>query len=544
MGPADPVYPGARPFRRAEDGRFFGRTAEAARLVTEWRRNPLTYLTGPAGIGKTSLLNAGVLPLVERQSNTVHVLPTGWVSNEPSDPGPEVIRSPIAAMHPAPHNPYSLALLRSWTRAGAGMELGGLPVDQFVREYTAHHPDALVLAAIDQADDLFVGPAEREPLRRQFLAELVAVLREQPRLHLLITTRPDCLGQLADVLGDGVQFALDPLSPSNAVDAIMGPGFFAADAARELVWSIRTSRIISASGQETALISDEVEPALLQIACAALWESLQLRAQRNPVRLRELEQFRDLTVDAALTGYCSATIGAVAAVHGIQVGWLRNWLITTFITEFDTLVSAEEGRTETSGAPTTAARALEDRYLLRARALSARRFRLLSSRWIQPLRHSGHEGDGEPDGDSGPEATADPDEFLRWAERARITGEYDYAARLAAHALSVAADSDLRRHAQIRTLIGDLRYEQGQLTQAEDAYRTAMELFGVCGDHAAVARLLSATAETLRARGQLGEALALLRSAIGRAPDAALRARFFLVLDENARQVTQVSAQL
>jgi len=532
---ADPVFPGARPFRRSEDGRFFGRTAEAARLVGEWRHNPLTYLVGPAGIGKTSLLNAGVLPLVERQSSTLNVLPGGRVSGDT-----ELTRSPIAAMHPPPHNPYSLALLRSWARAGAGTELGAVPVDEFLRDYSARHPDVVLLAAIDQADDVFAGPAGREPARRQFLAELAAALREQPRLRLLITTRPDCLEQFAEVLGDGVRFLLEPLSPSHAVEAVTGSGFFAADAARELIWSIRTSRIITAAGHETDLLSEEVEPALLQIACAALWESLRQRARGNPVRLRELEQYRDLTVDAALTGYCSTAIAAVAAMHGIQVGWLRNWLITTFITEFDTLASAEEGYPDTAGMPTTAAWALEDRYLLRAQAHSARRFRLLSSRWVQPVRHSGHEADGGGGGDS--DATADPDDCLLAAERARITGEYEYAVQLAGHALSVTADSDLRRHAQARALIGDLRYEQGQLTQAEDAYRTATELYTVCGDHAAVARLLSATAQTLRARGRLGEALALLSSAIGRAPDTALRARFFLVLDENAKQVTQISA--
>ena len=62
----DRPYPGARPFSVTESDRFFGRAAEAVHLAELWRSNRLTIIHGPAGSGKTSFLQAGVLPLVER----------------------------------------------------------------------------------------------------------------------------------------------------------------------------------------------------------------------------------------------------------------------------------------------------------------------------------------------------------------------------------------------------------------------------------------------------------------------------------------------
>ena len=48
------------PFGRMDDARFGGRTStEAKRLGDAWLGNQLTYLYGPAGVGKTSLLLPG-----------------------------------------------------------------------------------------------------------------------------------------------------------------------------------------------------------------------------------------------------------------------------------------------------------------------------------------------------------------------------------------------------------------------------------------------------------------------------------------------------
>lgn len=60
-------YPGIRSFERDESQLFFGREQEAEELFSMIKVKPLTVLFAKSGIGKTSLLNAGVIPMLENE---------------------------------------------------------------------------------------------------------------------------------------------------------------------------------------------------------------------------------------------------------------------------------------------------------------------------------------------------------------------------------------------------------------------------------------------------------------------------------------------
>lgn len=491
---ADLAYPGARPFARIESGRFFGRTTEVEDLGRHWLGNRLTYLYGPAGIGKTSLLTAGVLAFVE--SSNVSLLPVGSLSRG--------TRSPVAAL--GIHNPYTMALLRSWSDADSA-RLAGLTVDKFVRQYAQRRDQSvLMLAAIDQADDLFAGPDSREQDRRYFLYQLTEALRE-PNLHLLVSVREDALPWIIAAIGPGELFRLSPLGIEAACRAAEGAGHFDSRAASELVRRVRTSRIVDAAGQETFIVSDEVEPALLQIACARLADSL--RVDSGPITMREMRRHGD--VDAALSRYCSAVIASVAGTHDIERERLRVWLVDTFVTTAGDRQVAPEDSTGTAGQPRTVARTLEDRYLLSAHAEQAfglRLYRLISDRLIEPLRQT------DDDEASPPE---DPVEYLEAAERALNTGELGLAEKYAAKVLSVAPDTALRLHADARSLLGNLAYEQAHFERAAEQYLLAAELFEVAGDTMAVVRLQAARGRSLINGGLLADGLSQLSAALNRA---------------------------
>jgi hypothetical protein len=510
---ADRAYPGSRPYERANSGQFFGRAAEAAELGQVWRDNPVTFLSGPTGIGKTSLLTAGVLPLVE--DGNVSLLPVGSLSRG--------ARSPVAALRE--HNPFTLALLRSWSGAETATDLAGVTVHDFVRQHAGRqYPSVLILAAIDQADDLFAGTEASQRNGRRFLDELAAALREQPTLHLLVSIREDSLSRVAEVIGPGVQFQLGALEVDQACRVAAGDGQFEPRAAGELVRRIRTSRIVSLTGGDRIAISDDVEPALLQIACARLRDQLRNGSGSGAITMREMRRHGD--VDGALVGYCSETIAAVAAIHEIPVARLRFWLIETFITKVGGRSSAEEQPTGTAGQPKTVARALEDRHLLRAQAGAppgARRYELLSDRLIEPIRQA-------EDVNSPPE---DPADYLAAAERALVTGELSLAERYAAKVLSDAPDTALRWHAEAHSLLGNVCYERGHFDQAEERYQAAASLFEVIGDRAAVVRSLAAIGRTLSDRGRLADALTQLTAALSRASaDATVQLELSWVMAE------------
>src|SRR4051794_38617376 len=96
-------YVGIRPFTVDDSSLFFGRDQEAHNLADLWQANHLTILHGPRGVGKTSLLQGGVMPLLDQ--NMVEVLPPGRVSRRTPTP---------AAVLPRSGNPHVFALLSSW----------------------------------------------------------------------------------------------------------------------------------------------------------------------------------------------------------------------------------------------------------------------------------------------------------------------------------------------------------------------------------------------------------------------------------------------
>jgi tetratricopeptide (TPR) repeat protein len=508
---ADRAYPGLRPFERTDSGRFFGRDAESADLRRMWRENPVTFLYGPAGVGKTSLLAAGVLPLVE--GGNTSLLPVGSLSRG--------ARSPVAALRA--HNPYSLALLRSWSAVDTA-ELAGVRVDDFVRKYAERRDRSVsILAAIDQADDLFVGNPSSQRNARRFLDELAAALREQPTLHLLVSIREDSLPLMTEAIGEGEQFKLPALGIEAARLAAEQAGPFEPEAADELVRKIRTSLIVAASGEQRQTVSDNVEPALLQAACVRLRDSLRADPDSGVITAREMHRHGD--VDAALSNYCGGAIAAVAASHGMQTAWLRFWLIKTFITEVTGLDSTAEGPVETAGEPRTVARAFEDRYLLRAyagRASEPRWYELLGDRLIEPLWRTSDEMPWQED----------PDDYLRAAERAMLKGELGLAEKFAGKARDDAPETALQLHAEAYSLLGNVCYERGQFGEAEAHYWEAASLFEVINDKNAVVRLLVAISRTLFDRGRPAEARAQLAAALNRASGATIQLDLAWVMTE------------
>src|SRR5438046_5598196 len=60
-------YIGPRPFERADLPRFFGRDREMRQLLSLVVAHRVVLLYASSGAGKTSLLNAGLLPLLEEE---------------------------------------------------------------------------------------------------------------------------------------------------------------------------------------------------------------------------------------------------------------------------------------------------------------------------------------------------------------------------------------------------------------------------------------------------------------------------------------------
>lgn len=511
QGPADGPYVGLRPFRRDDSAKFFGRLRESHEVSDLWQANRLTILYGPSGVGKTSLLQAGVLPLLD--PTKADILPIGRVSHGSA--------FPTAAL--SEHNPHVFALLSSWSPEETPTRLAGLTVRGFLRRrpprQDPYGDPVLTLAAIDQAEELFGDFAHRSRYRELFIGQLVEALDADPNLRLLLSLREDYLAailphepKLAGLAR--CRFPLRALDKSAAVQATARPlegtgRSFAPGAAERLVDDLCMIRVGRALGEEVVADTGTVEPVQLQVVCSAMWRSLP-----DDVRVITSEHVRRFAdANRSLAGFFDRVLAEVARDHfDGDTDELRNWLRRNFVTEIETREPVYLGETQTAGVPNAVVRALVDGHVLREDIRAGTRWcELAHDRLVRLLL----------DGDrSAPpiEQRIAPEEYLRAAEQALRDGEFGLAAKQAEEALERCGDNT-RLRAEIESFLGNVAHQRDDLERAISHYRTAAVLFETLGATSAVGRLLAGIGRLLLAQGHPAVAVRELYSAIRRVPD-------------------------
>jgi tetratricopeptide (TPR) repeat protein len=495
---ADGPYPGTRAFLKTDHDRFFGRAEEAANIVGLWRDNRLTVISGLVASGKSSLLHAGVYPLMDGQG--YDVLPPASLWNGAT--------FPFAAL--PEYNSYNLAVLRSWEPDEVPARLAGRTVADFVRSRSRRH-GGIIFAAIDQVEDLFLdsGSGLRTAWRRQFADELAHAIRDESGLHLLLVTRRESVGSITERIGSGVRYEVSPLTREQAREAVVAPvagtdRLFTDDAADKLIMDLQTSRIAVTNGVAGQYVTaDLVEPALLQIVCARMWQALP--PGTRDITTRDVRAFGD--VDTALEAHWGETIAAVAADHDLTADHLRTWLLSALVTGPGTSRPVDAEPVATAGMPNSVLHDLVDRHLLKTELRSTVRwYELLSDRLIEPLRKVPDEPPPVPSAAS----------YLKAAARAFALGELDLAQQYAEQVLK--AKPPLRLSAEARSLLGNLAFEREKPGEAKEHYQEAASLFEAVRDTEAVGRQMAAVGRMLLAQGRAAEAVAELRSAVDRVP--------------------------
>ncbi|TMQ23429.1 MAG: ATP-binding protein, partial [Deltaproteobacteria bacterium] len=211
-------YPGMRPFQAVDARYFHGRDAEIAAvvaLVTGGERE--IYLIGPSGSGKSSLINAGVLPRLAAQ------------------PGAPALVA--RTMRPGDAPLRRLADCLEATAADAAA----------VAAWSARHAGARLVVFVDQLEELFTLAPRAE---QDGFAAALRALRDEPRVLLLLAVRADFYAELmqSPLWLDGRRRHVDlpPLRgaalreaielPARALDVYLEPGLIErllADAAGE-----------------------------------------------------------------------------------------------------------------------------------------------------------------------------------------------------------------------------------------------------------------------------------------------------------------------
>ena len=359
-------YVGPRPFERQDRDRFFGREREASEVLSLVIAHRVLLLYAPSGAGKTSLLKARLIPLLEEEE--FEVLPVARVTG----PIPETIEPEDVP------NLYVFNTLVDWTEDEVDPKrLAQMPLAGFLKERERRTgeeglPSPRVII-FDQFEELFAFYPERWQDREGIFEQVRDALEGDPLLRAVFVIREDYIAQLdpyAPLLPEKLRtrFRLERLGKKAALSAVTGPladtkRSFAEGVAEQLVEELLKVRVQTATGETVVVTGEFIEPVQLQVVCQSLWRDLP--PDVTVITQDHLQAFGD--VNQALSEFYERSIKRAAQEVGVEEGDLREWFDSSLITPAGTRGMVYRGREETGGIPNKAVRVLENLHLIRGK---------------------------------------------------------------------------------------------------------------------------------------------------------------------------------
>lgn len=281
-------WPGLASYTEQQHANFCGRKDEAEELVRLINRDTLTVLFGRSGLGKTSLLRAGVVPGL-RGSNIFPVFLRLDYSNHKLSPVEQVKELLIGAAHEqnvtvedvVPHAESATLweFMHSLAFWGAHNDLmiPLLVFDQFEEVFTLGQESAGAIEFLEQLADLAENRVPKAVLIRVQESGERLPYENKASFKIVISLREDFVSRLDSLKSDIPsimlnRFSLAPLNRDKAVQVVSEPGsaWITPSVAREIV-----SAAAAVSDDGTGGRQVEVEPAYLSVLCHELFRKMQ-----------------------------------------------------------------------------------------------------------------------------------------------------------------------------------------------------------------------------------------------------------------------------
>jgi WD40 repeat protein len=335
-------YIGPRTFRREEGHLFFGRDKEAADLEALVASEKLVLFYAQSGAGKSSLINARLIPSLE--DKLFEVLPVARLGGD-APVGVEV------------ENIYIFNLIRSLQRHESGPELfRSLSLSYFLKQLDEdedgyfYDPDLTQslrstfdpnpwprILIIDQFEELFSTNVEAWQKREDFFRQLAQAMQDDPFLWLLLVMREDFIASLDPYVhllprGLRVRYYMERLSHDAAVKAIRSPVEkqrpYAEGVAEKLAEDLSRVKVQKPDGTTGTEPGQYIEPVQLQVVCYSLWENL--RPEGTEITEKDLQDVGD--VNQSLARYYDQRVSEVARAKHVRERQIRDWFDQKLIT--------------------------------------------------------------------------------------------------------------------------------------------------------------------------------------------------------------------
>jgi WD40 repeat protein len=378
-------YIGPRAFQRGET--LYGRDRELMELLDLLIAERILLLHSPSGAGKTSLIQAALIPELEAEG--FHVLPVMRVSLEP----PPIENAADSS------NRYVLSLLLSLEELLPAeqqipvSDLASMTLSDYLERRSVGPGDSEAhVLILDQFEEILtVDPTDRAA-KEAFFVQLGTALRDRQR-WALFAMREDYVAGLDPYLRPiptrlSTTYRLDLLGREAALQAVQRPARqtgvdFTDPAATKLVDDLRQVRVQRPDGTTDQQPGLYVEPVQLQVVCRRLWDRLTLNATQ--IVEGDVEAVGD--VDTALADYYAEQVAFIAGQTGVPERTIRDWVDGQLITEQGIRGQVLQGPEQSEGLENRVIWPLVDVHLVRGeRRRGAMWFELAHDRLIEPVR--------------------------------------------------------------------------------------------------------------------------------------------------------------
>ncbi|MBW4671561.1 MAG: caspase family protein [Cyanomargarita calcarea GSE-NOS-MK-12-04C] len=201
LPPAPPLdvsknpYRGLESFDEEHSQLFFGRTELVKKLQIFVKTHPLTVVLGASGSGKSSLVKAGLIPELRKETTKK------WFIIPPIRPG----ETPLLALNNALKN----AQLPEVEAQNPQQNLA-----RSIDVWAKNHPNSKLLLFIDQSEEIITLCQNEDERKEFFLLILNAINAHRDKLRVVLSLRSDFEPQVRDA---GLQFVPTDLKLGNTV---------------------------------------------------------------------------------------------------------------------------------------------------------------------------------------------------------------------------------------------------------------------------------------------------------------------------------------
>ncbi len=419
-------YIGPRSFEQGE--LLYGRDTETRKLANLLGAERIVLLHSPSGAGKTSLIQAALIPQMEKRK--FHVRHIARVNRDvsidspmfPSTSSGNAAHSGNAAARslslskgtfrpernsPAlpggesvGYNRYIFSVLSSLESAWPEQEqipeteLAGMTLAAYLERRPKPASASFELFVFDQFEEILTLDPTDQQTKRAFFAQIGELLEDRDR-WALFSMREDFLGALDPYLIPlpnrlSVTFRLDLLGVAAACQAMQKPAQAAGAefddaAAQTLADDLRRVQVQRPDGAFEPQLGQHIEPVQLQVVCYRLWESL--TPDNRLIDCGDLAALGD--VGHALAEYYAGRVAVIAVESGTRERAIREWCDRKLITESGIRGQVLMERAQSAGLDNRAVRLLENAHLVRAEKRGgATWYELAHDRLIEPVRQN------------------------------------------------------------------------------------------------------------------------------------------------------------